>query len=522
MAAIVTDQFRVLNAKNFVDSVKDPNNSYYIFLGLANPTPSNVGYGRTTDWNTNIPSPEDSLSYVNHVKDTAIFGKKITSDNVRRLIRKVEWTKNTIYEMYRHDYSVTNQSQKTNSNRLYDANYYVINKDFRVYVCIDNGSRDTNRLGNPSQDEPSFVDLEPSRAGESGDGYIWKYMFTVSPSDIVKFDSIEYVPVPADWETTDNPDIKAIRKSADSSINENQIKKVFIEDSGTGYTQTSEALNIVGDGSGAKVLVDVVGGKINDVIVSNGGKDYTYGRVDLSPINQGATSFAHLIPIIPPSRGHGYDIYTELGCERVLVYARFDDSTKDFPSDVKFSQIGILKNPTIYGSDTTQYTDSTFSNLGSLKLIDSTISQSELAIPGAKIYQSITGVGTAVGYVASYDDETKVLKYFTDRSLYYNNLSYDQKDSKDVFTNGKPIGFSTEGGLITTSSGFSAGIDPSFNQSTFEVSSSKTVDLDSSFSNGISLPEINKRTGDIVYIDNRPIVNRNPKQKEDIKIVLEF
>ena len=32
MAAIVTDQFRVLNAKNFVDSVKDPNNSYYILL----------------------------------------------------------------------------------------------------------------------------------------------------------------------------------------------------------------------------------------------------------------------------------------------------------------------------------------------------------------------------------------------------------------------------------------------------------------------------------------------------------
>ena len=262
-------------------------------------------------------------------------------------------------------------------------------------------------------------------------------MFTVSPSDIVKFDSIEYVPVPADWETTDNSDIKAIRKSADSSINENQIKKVFIENSGSGYTQSSETLNIVGDGSGAKVLIDVVGGKINDVIVSSGGKDYTYGRVDLSPINQGATSFAHLIPIIPPSRGHGYDIYTELGCERVLLYARFDDSTKDFPSDVKFSQIGILKNPTIYGSGDTQYTESTFSNLGSLKLIDNTISQSASAIPGTKIYQSITGVGTAVAYIASYDDETKILKYFNDRSLYYNTLSYDQKDSKDVFENGR-------------------------------------------------------------------------------------
>ena len=39
----------------------------------------------------------------------------------------------------------------------------------------------------------------------------------------------------------------------------------------------------------------------------------------------------------PPSKGHGYDIYTELGTDKVLVYGRFDDSTdKDFP--VEWSQ----------------------------------------------------------------------------------------------------------------------------------------------------------------------------------------
>ena len=156
MAAIVTDQFRVLNSKNFLDSVKDPNNSYYVFLGL--PNPSQVGFGRTTTWDSGIPTPEDSFNYLEHVKDTILFGKRITSDNVRRLIRKVEWQKNTIYEMYRHDYSVQNPSPKTNSYRLYDADYYVINKDYRVYVCIDNGSSSSNRLGNPSQDEPLFVD----------------------------------------------------------------------------------------------------------------------------------------------------------------------------------------------------------------------------------------------------------------------------------------------------------------------------------------------------------------------------
>ena len=44
MAAIVTDQFRILNANNFVETVDDSANSYYITLGLANPALA-VGFG---------------------------------------------------------------------------------------------------------------------------------------------------------------------------------------------------------------------------------------------------------------------------------------------------------------------------------------------------------------------------------------------------------------------------------------------------------------------------------------------
>ena len=47
MAAIVTDQFRVQNATTFIDSLE--NNSYYVFLGLANPY--QTGFGRTDSWN---------------------------------------------------------------------------------------------------------------------------------------------------------------------------------------------------------------------------------------------------------------------------------------------------------------------------------------------------------------------------------------------------------------------------------------------------------------------------------------
>ena len=85
--------------------------------------------------------------------------------------------------------------------------------------------------------------------------------------------------------------------------------------------------------------------------------------VDLGAINSNSTGTpAHLIPIIPPSKGHGYDIYTELGTDKVLVYGRFDGTDKDFPVDTSFAQVSIIKNPTQVGTSGTFY-DENFNGL---------------------------------------------------------------------------------------------------------------------------------------------------------------
>ena len=311
MAAIVTDQFRILNANNFVETVENSTNSYYVFLGLDNPT--SVGFGRTSTWNTNTPSPVDNFDNMNHTGDTMMFGKKVTSANIRRLVRRVNWTQGSRYEMYRHDYSITNLSPITRSARLYDTNYYVMNKNYDVYICVDNGATGISTTGNASQDEPLFTDLEPSRAGESGDGYIWKYLFTVPPSDIIKFDSTEYISVPNNWSTSTDTQIQSVRENGDSGLNNNQIKKVYVDQQGSGYSQNvvGKEVDIIGDGSGAKVVLDTnSSGQITKTTVSSGGKDYSFGMVDLGPIGNSAVSagnYAKLIPIIPPSKGHGFD-----------------------------------------------------------------------------------------------------------------------------------------------------------------------------------------------------------------------
>ena len=43
-------------------------------------------------------------------------------------------------------------------------------------------------------------------------GYVWKYLYTIKPSDIVKFDSADFIPLPSDWAT--NTDVADVRNNA--------------------------------------------------------------------------------------------------------------------------------------------------------------------------------------------------------------------------------------------------------------------------------------------------------------------
>jgi len=397
-----------------------------------------------------------------------------------------------------------------------------MNKDYRVYVCINNGAAGISTIASASLDEPTFTDLEPSAAGVSGDSYLWKYMFTVPPADIVKFDSTEYIAVPNEWETTTNADITVVRNNGDSSANNNQIKVVSIDESGVGYSFLSSPIevDIVGDGTGGKVrILTNTNGQIISAQVTQGGTGYSYARVDLSSINGAATKFAKLSPIIPPSLGHGYNAYKELGTDKVLIYTRFDSSSYDFATDTKFAQVGLIRNPTAIGAAGTNYLQtSEFSGLKALKFSGNT---SQTLGIGTQIEQNISGVGTARAYVASYDIDTKVIKYFQDRSLSYNQLTHDQTDSREVNNQAPVLDFQSTANAVT-STAFSVNIDQTFSGISTTTPAGKVVDLGAQFTNGLADAEINKRSGEIIYLDNRPSITRNVRQKEDIKIVLEF
>ena len=516
MAAIITDQIRILNAKNFVSGVSSSSNSYYSFIGLPNPS------DYQSDWDTNPPAPKDNFSEENDYWDTMVALKKINASDIRQVIPKRNWSSGTTYDIYRHDYSVTKTAAISGATNLYSAFYYVINSDFKVYICLQNGTDPSNPNGKPSLDEPTFTDLEPRSAGSSGDGYIWKYLYTIKPTEVVKFESTDFIPVPANWESSN--DNSAVRDNAvDGSI-----KVVVVTNAGVGLgtaNQTYTRVPIEGDGSGAECTITVgADSKVSSVTVSNQGSGYSFGSLNLS---SGGVPTGTTVPtfdvIMSPQGGHGADIYRELGAFNVLLYSRIenDNENPDFVTGNQIARVGVVENPEV--STGTILSSDKASALNALRLTGTGYSSASFTADSYFTQTVATGT-TAVGRVVNYDATTGVLKYWQDRSLAgFNTVG-------TALTN-PTYGFGIEaftaspapGGSLTIvpSSGSNLAIDTSFTGIS-TIINNKTYYLGQSFTSGVAGPEVKKHAGNIIYVDNRPSITRSSNQKEDIKIILQF
>ena len=514
MAAIITDQIRVLNAKNFVSDVGI--NTYYSFIGLPNPT------DYQTDWNNNPPSPKDNFDQENDYWDTMVALKKVNSADIRQVVPKRQWSSGTTYDYYRHDYSRSNTAKVSGATNLYSASYFVINEDYQVYICLQNGTDPDNPSGRPSLDEPTFTDLEPRAAGTSGDGYIWKYLFRIKPSEIVKFETTDFIPVPADWGTsTDNAAVR------DNAV-DGSIKIVAVTDRGVGLgtaNRTYSNVPIKGDGSGATCTIVVNNDqKVDTVTISNQGSGYTYANVDLvaGGVPTG-TSRPTLDVIMTPQGGHGADIYRELGAYNVLLYSRIenDNENPDFITGNQIARIGVVQNPeasagTILNSDKA-------SAVNALKLVGAGYSSATFS-SDSYVTQTIATGSTAVGRVVNYDQTTGVLKYWQDRSVAgFNTVGTAQTQPTYGFELQEFTATPASGGSITIvpSTGSNLAIDTSFT-GVSTVINNRTYYLGQSFTDGVAGAEVRKHSGNIVYVDNRPSITRSSNQKEDIKVILQF
>ena len=527
MPAIITDQFRILNAETFVQSFvgvgSTGNNNFYTFLAHPNPEYTDViNYGKT-NWNTDIPDPRDSFQQESLYWDSMLFLKKVQENDVTRVIPRIDWQSGTTYDMYKNTYDGDYLSPISGSTTLYGSNYYVMNSEYRVYLCINNGAN-PNSTGEKSIYEPKFVDDAPRAAGT--DGYVWKYLYTISPADVVKFATSKYLPLPKKWGDASTLSVKNAAVAG-------EVQTVIIKQYGSGYTIDGSATNTIsnvpieGDGTGGKASVKIIGGAVAEVEVTQGGTGYTWARLRFEKDVEGGTpgsvnkvdsgSGSDFEVIIPPPGGHGADIYKELGGYRVMVYSKYENNVDDVPdyiTDNDFSRVGIVRNPMRYGG-TELLNSTTATALHALKLTGTGVTEASFA-NDAQITQTVGTGLTAIGLVASWDQNTSVLRYYqpvgfsTLPVASYKKLAFVSSDTKTI-----------TGGTHESLGTLSLTPDTEFVGLSTTVGG-KTVNLGQTFAGGIAPPDIEKYSGEIIYIDNRAAITRSSSQKEEVKIVVEF
>ena len=486
MPAIVTNKFRIHNSEQFSESFSESAASvYYLAMGRS------YGFGTSTrpdgrteaeGSDTSAPTPIDSIQEEFYSFDDFMAAKKVTSNDVSFCIPRRNWTTGTVYDYYRHDYGnfvtggTTVQSANSGATSLFDATFYVMSSDFNIYKCLDNN-------GNAAST------VEPSGTSNSilttGDGYKWKYMYSLSAAQRQNFLSTDFMAV-------------ATNSTVSSAATDGAVNIVKIKTAGSGGSNGSHtSVPIRGDGSSGAATVTVSGGAVTAVTVTNAGSGYTYAYIrNADIVTAGATSLSgsELDVIIEPKGGHGSNAVKELGGFFVMCNVNFEgtesSNTGDFTVGQDFRRIALLRDIQSSGSAASATT------LRGTKAVLLASNSGNFTVD-EEINQATTG---AVGKVVEWDSANKILYFVQTR---HNDAGADSNGNLTAFS-----GTNTITGQSSSVTG---------------TPSSSTSTVDSvSFSSGYAASEIDADTGDVLYIENRSPITRAADQTENVKLIIEF
>jgi len=486
MPAIITNKFRRHNAQQFVESFSETANTVY-YMGLGRPqayATSTRGDSRTENEGTDTSplTPVDSIKDEFYYFDDLLAAKRITSSDVSFALPRRNWTTGTVYDYYRHDYgnyitgTTTIQSANSGATNLFDATFYVLNSNNNVYKCLDNNSN-ANSTVEPTGTSTSIL--------TTGDGYKWKYMYSLSASQQVNFLSTDFMAVATD-------------STVSSAATDGAINIVKIKTAGSGGTDgTHTGVAIRGDGSSGECSVTVSSGAVTGVTVTNVGSGYTYAYIRVADIvAAGATSLtgAELDCIVEPKGGHGFNAVDELGGFFVMTNTNFEgaetSNSGDFTTSNDFRRVCIIKDPDSGGSAATATT------LRGVKAILTAAGSGSFTVD-EKITQSTTG---AVGKVVEHDTTNNIVYYMQTR---FNNAGLDSNGNLTAFSGANTITGADSGVTRTPST------------------STSTVDS-VSFTSGYASAELDADSGDVIYAENRAPITRASDQTENVKLVIEF
>ena len=313
MASIVTSKFRIHNAQQFYESFSEAANTImYLFVG------KNTAFAN----DNSPPTPINSTANIEYTPWRDMYGvKRIQSADVTHAIPRYDWTSGTVYVAY----------DDTSTSLLTDT-FYVMTEDYNVYKCLFNNASAASTTKPTGTSSTRFT---------TADGYIWKFMYTVSTAKALKFLTSDYMPI-----QTLASDDGTTQWSVQSAAVDGGIEVIKVTSGGSGYA-TAPSVTIVGDGTGATANATITANVVTAVTITAAGTGYTKASVSFGSGAAAATA------IISPRYGHGADPIEELGAKYVMINVRLDGSESNTISTAnEFRQVGIVRDPYLFGTTT--------------------------------------------------------------------------------------------------------------------------------------------------------------------------
>ena len=468
MVAIITDNFK----RKFIDQ---------IITDVGTTSGYYVAIGRSEDWDSSdtVPNPTNSLAEQRRFRESMQSVK--LGEDVSYVIPRNNWSSGTTYDSY--DDAVA--GYPTNA-------YYVITDELQVYICLQQG-RNTSGVSVPSSIKPTGTLLEPQT---KSDGYVWRYLYSLSAGRATKFQSSNYTPVefidssadPAGFTTQ-----QAEQRNIQYAAIRGEVTDVVVTAGGSGYTSvptvTITGLQNTYDSAGlapktATATAVVNGGTIVDIKMDDSGTGKAFGRgyvfadVDISG---GGGSGAIARAVLAPVRGIGGDPRDDLRSTALMFNCKTDGAEGNtFVVGNDFRQVALIRNPRIGpDSDAASFTGNSANTLKTLKL----------AAGGATFAPDKTILGASSGAKAFID------KVDSDRIYFHQTTETGFTPFQEAETISETDGAGT--GTLD-----SAGAD-------VDTRAFDSADIDLS-------------SGEILYIDNRAAITRSAAQQEDFKIIIQL
>jgi len=161
----ITSSYRTSNADVLVQDVS--NSDYYIFVS-------------TTVFSSTVNSSFSSNDFL----EKTLFGKKVAPSDTFLMIENRRWLYSNIYDQYDDMLDIS------------DKSFYVIvypsdnsTGDYRVFKCL------FNNYGAPSYNAPNYEADVDDQIYRMGDGYVWKYMYAITPTQFEKYTALRFAPI---------------------------------------------------------------------------------------------------------------------------------------------------------------------------------------------------------------------------------------------------------------------------------------------------------------------------------------